>query len=412
LSGRIDQSNLFGVKTNQKGVPLWSAGAAWNINQEKYYTSEWLPFLKLRVTYGYNGNVYKGISAYTTARYNGNNGSTQLPYAQVINPPNPELRWEKFQMVNMGIDFGFKGDRLSGSVDFFQKKGIDLIGVSLFAPSSGISTFRGNYAGTKGKGVDLTLNSKNTNGDFTWRTNLLFSYIQDKVTGYNVEPTGLPGVGVPVLNRPLYGIYSYAWAGLDPLTGDPQGYLNGKLSKDYTTILSTANINNSMYNGSARPTIFGSLRNTITWKNISLSANISYRFNYYFRKQSVNYTNVLNSKIDHGDFDLRWQKQGDEKFTNVPSLPESVNSSRDNFYAGSSVLVGKADNIRLQDVRISYDLPGNSVRNLPVKHIQFFAYANNLGMIWKADKGKIDPDYANAVYAPVRTIAAGIKADF
>src|SRR5690606_8526189 len=66
-SARRDQSNLFGVRANQRGVPLWSAGAGWQISGERFYNSGLVPYLKLRATYGYNGNINKRLSAFTTA---------------------------------------------------------------------------------------------------------------------------------------------------------------------------------------------------------------------------------------------------------------------------------------------------------------------------------------------------------
>src|SRR5690606_26106143 len=82
-SARLDQSNLFGVRANQKGVPLWSAGLAWNISREGFYGSDILPYLKLRGSYGYNGNVNKSVTAFTTAAVSGYN-MYQLPYATII----------------------------------------------------------------------------------------------------------------------------------------------------------------------------------------------------------------------------------------------------------------------------------------------------------------------------------------
>ncbi|WP_448634124.1 hypothetical protein [Pedobacter panaciterrae] len=85
--------------------------------------------------------------------------------------------------------------------------------------------------------------------------------MHDWVTDYGVaEPASVYYVGtyssVPTLNRPVYGIYSYKWAGLDPTNGDPRGYLNGEVSKDYKAILNSS-MQDVEYNGSARPTIYG-----------------------------------------------------------------------------------------------------------------------------------------------------------
>ncbi|RYD95484.1 MAG: SusC/RagA family TonB-linked outer membrane protein, partial [Sphingobacteriales bacterium] len=100
---RFDQSNLFGVRTNQKGVPLWSAGLAWDIREEGWLNPQTLSELKLRTSYGWSGNVDKTLSAYTTASYdNGINSLTKLPFARIVNPPNEALRWERVETANIG----------------------------------------------------------------------------------------------------------------------------------------------------------------------------------------------------------------------------------------------------------------------------------------------------------------------
>lgn len=411
VSARLDQSNIFGVNTNQKGVPLWSAGLAWNINNENFYHVSWLPYLKLRLTYGYNGNVYKNVSAFTTASYFSSATSTQLPYALIRNPPNPELRWERVKVINLGIDFSLKNDKLTGTIEYYHKTGEDLIGSMPFAPSTGITQFTGNNAGTTGKGIDLTLNSRNINRKFKWTTNLLLSHQVDKVTSYQFSPVALPGIGTPVLGHPIYSLYSYTWAGLDSQTGDPQGKLNGIVSKDYPAIQSAAASGHFEFSGSARPTFFGSLRNNFMIGNLGFSATFSYRFHYYFRDKSVNYTDILTGQGGHTDFNKRWMKPGDELLTSVPSLPSSPNFARDAFYLNSSMLIRKADNIRLQDIRLSYDLDKADMNWFPVRHLQVYLYANNIGIIWKAYKGRLDPDYSTTGYIPPLTIAAGIRAD-
>src|SRR5690606_26111553 len=126
---RKDMSNLFGVDTNQRGVPLWSAGLGWIVSEENFYGMDWMPFLKLRMSYGYNGNVDKSLSAYTTIRYsNSHNYISGLRNASISNPPNPNLRWEKIRIANMAIDFESKSGRVGGTLEFYSKQGEDLIG--------------------------------------------------------------------------------------------------------------------------------------------------------------------------------------------------------------------------------------------------------------------------------------------
>ncbi|MDB5138080.1 MAG: TonB-dependent receptor, partial [Mucilaginibacter sp.] len=416
-SARLDQSNLFGVKTNQKGVPLYSFGFGWNLSNENFYKITWLPYLKLRATYGYNGNVYKNVSAYTTAllanSYN-YSPNTSLPYATVENPPNPELRWERVKIVNLGLDFSTKNSVVSGSFEYYHKNGYDLIGNSAFDPTSGITSFTGNNASTAGHGFDLTINTKNIDREFKWYTSLLFSQVRDVVTKYNIVPPAYALVqspGIPNVGKPLFAIYSRSSAGLDPQTGDPRGYLNGQISKDYNALTSGDNYGNIVYDGSAIPTVFGALRNTFSYNQVSLSVNISYRLGYYFRKNSISYSSVLSGQGGSGDYDLRWQKAGDEAHTYVPSMPATIDGFRDYFYQTSNVLVASGDHVRLQDINLSYDLNKKQLRSLPFSNIQFYLYANNLGIIWKANHFGLDPDYYTTA-PPPRTIAFGIKLDF
>ncbi|MBO9573641.1 MAG: TonB-dependent receptor, partial [Chitinophagaceae bacterium] len=181
-SARVDQSNLFGVKTNQKGVPLWSVGARWQIDKEDFYHVSWLPIFRSRITYGYNGNIDKGVTAITTAAFYNNNLNNR-PFAQIQTPGNPELRWEKIGMLNIAVDFAFKKQLLSGSIEYYTKRGKDLFGDALLASSSGFLQARGNFADMSGSGLDVNLNSVAINkGSFSWAIDALFSYVRDEVT--------------------------------------------------------------------------------------------------------------------------------------------------------------------------------------------------------------------------------------
>ncbi|MBE9599944.1 SusC/RagA family TonB-linked outer membrane protein [Pedobacter sp. MC2016-24] len=417
-SARLDRSNLFGVKTNQQGVPLYSAGLAWNINKENFYSLDWLPYLKMRLTYGYNGNVNKSLSAFTTAIYITGNAINTV-YAQVINPPNPELRWERVRLINMGFDFATKNNRISGTVEPYLKRGMDLIGDIAFAPSSGITTFRGNTANTRGAGIDFSLNSRNLVGELGWQTSFFFSHVKDKVVDYVLQqPAGryaqLSDSEVYPLNgKPFYAVYSYAFAGLDSQSGDPQGYLSGKISKDYNQLLTSATPDNLVYSGPARPVNYGALRNTFTYRQFSLSANISYRLGYYFRQPGILYSSILSGQgYFQGRYNERWRKPGDELITTLPSMPAVINTARDDFYNLSTATVEKADNIRLQDINLSYEFGKSLQQRLTLSKLQIYLYANNIGIIWKSTKTHFDPDYPVFDYPPARTVALGIKADF
>jgi hypothetical protein len=417
-SARRDESNLFGVNANQKGVPLWSIGAAWNLKKEAFFN---LPFdvFKLRTSFGYNGNFDNTVTALTTVRFNGNYVFTQQPYAVLTNPPNANLQWERIRILNAGLDFSASGGRIDGNLDVYYKAGQDLLGYGPLNATTGFTNYKGNLASSKGGGVDVQINSINLNGQFVWNTNFLFSYITDKVSSYQLQPdlasvfidgsSQLGGVSTPIVGKPFFGIYSYKWAGLSSAKGDPQGYLNNAPSTDYANLLKLP-VDSLIYSGRATPSVFGAIRNTFSCKNLSLSFNVSYKFGYYFRRPSINYNDLINSYQGHSDYGIRWQNPGDELKTSVPSLQYPNNTSRDLFYSRSEVLVEKGDHIRLQDIQVSYVVGDFLARNLSIKQIQLYAYLNNVGILWSANKHGIDPDYGRLVPAP-RTVAFGIKAN-
>ncbi len=417
-SGRLDRSNLFGVATNQKGVPLYSLGAAWQIDRESFYRLAFVPTLKLRYTYGYNGNIDKSLSAYTTAYYYPPSDSyLGLPFAEIENPPNPNLRWERVRIQNLSLEYALANAIVSGSIEYYWKKGIDLIGFSPLAPQTGTAAFKGNNANLSGSGIDIALNSRNLRGRFGWSTDVFFSHSTDRVTRYLTQSTNfisdylLGGYGFPTTGKPLYALYSFAWAGLNPENGNPQGYLDGEISEDYTAIINGATVTDVVYNGPARPTVFGAIRNTFTWGRFSSSVNISYRTGYFVRRESINYGNLLAGAGGHGDYTRRWQQAGDERLTTVPSEPLLASQGRDDFYAYSAALVERGDHIRLQDIRMDYQLLAPNRPLGGISSAQLYVYANHLGLIWKSSSSEMDPDYQTGP-PPAFSLSLGINVRF
>jgi TonB-linked SusC/RagA family outer membrane protein len=326
-SVRKDASNLFGVNTNQKAVPLWSAGLGWILSEEEFLKNSSLEFLKLRASYGFNGNTNSNATALTTAYYYGAGTNTlaMLPSLRITSPPNPHLRWERIKIVNLGLDYELVSGRLSGSLEYYTKQGLDLLGARPLFPSSGLLEATLNYASTKTNGWDIVLNSKNLTGDFSWETSVFYSNVNEKVTAFDREPTASqllknsPSLPTPYEGNPLFGIYSYPFAGLDPDTGDPLGFVDGEPSADYGQIINQTTPESLIFHGSGRPTNFGAVRNTFSYKGWNLSVNISYRMGYYIRRGGVSYNNLNFGELVHANYEKRWRNPGDEQFTDVPS---------------------------------------------------------------------------------------------
>lgn len=415
-SARKDASNLFGLSTNDKWKPLWSVGAAWNIRKERFVDFEWLNALKLRGSYGYSGNVDLSKSALTTILGTITSNFTNTLMARFSQFSNPELRWEKVGTINLGLDFGLLDNRLTGSIEVYSKHAEDLYGntpvdyTALPTPS-----IIKNVASIRASGMDIALHSQNIKGKLQWSTDLNLNLYRDKVLDYyQVSDLGSNFVGTginasPLKGYPVYSVFSYRWAGLDPLNGNPQGYVNGKVSTDYATIIGNSKVSDLVYGGPAFPTVFGNIGNTLSYGGLSLIARIAYKLGYKFGRNSINYNNLFNSGAGHPDYANRWQKPGDEKTTNVPSLVYPAVSRRDNFYNNADILVESGAHVRLAYLSATYDLKKEWLAKLPFSSIQLQANASNLGILWRANKLGIDPDYRENVLIPSKYYSFGIR---
>jgi hypothetical protein len=421
ISGRRDGSNVFGANTNDQWKPLWSVGGAWKISDEAFYSSAFLPSLKLKMTYGLSGNIDPTKTAAAVATlFSGN--AFNLPYVRIQQLNNPNLRWEQTGMMNVGADFALKKNILSGSVEFYAKNGTDLYGNALYDYTAWGYTneLTRNVADMKGYGIDVNLNSKIMDRTFKWGAAILFNYNINKTTKYESVAAGrvnsiLGGGGSisPVVGKPLYAIAAYKWGGLDA-SGNPQGYVNGQLSTDYVAIKNEAGIRgiagNIKYIGSTSPEYFGSLINEFAYKGLTISASLNYKFGYYFRKPVFSSAGLVNG-IGHSDYTKRWQHQGDETKTTVPAFVYPIDANRDNFYALAEINVLKADHVRLQYINLSYSFE-QIVKNVKFfKQMQVYVNAANLGILWRANKESIDPEYPYAI-RPTKSIAFGLRTGF
>lgn len=416
FSARRDASNLFGLNTNDQWNLFWSAGLAWHLSQESFFRSDWLHYLKLRGTYGQSGNIDPAMVAITTMQYMGANQYTNTPYSQFSNYYNPDLRWETSRMLNMAVDFRLLGDRLSGSIEFYTKRGTDLFGQAIMDYTSGVGDYITKNTGSmQGTGWDIQLFSNNTKGVVRWQSQLNLTHYSDRVIE-NLPPSltasnflnGLNGTtgNFAMQGKPVNALYAYRWAGLDSETGDPLGYLDGEISKDYSRIAGyNMQVDDLVYIGPSVPQWFGALGNTFGYRNFSLHVNLLFKFGHFFRRHSVNYYNLYGANFSgaHADFSRRWQKPGDELQTDIPAIIYPAVLQRDNFYAGSEALVDRGDHIRLQYLRVSYDF----------EKVQIFGQATNLGILWKANKVGLDPEAVNKTSMPLPAqYALGVRAHF
>ncbi|TDQ79303.1 SusC/RagA family TonB-linked outer membrane protein [Sphingobacterium yanglingense] len=413
---RRDESNLFGVATNQKGVPLWSVGGAYNAKQGLFNTVKWLSELRVRSSYGVQGNVDKTMSAWLTARYENFKNSYQNIFATIVNPPNPSLRWEKTKVINIGLDFGVLDQRVVMHIDRYWKNGKDLIGNGEIAPQTGLTQFRGNVADTQIEGFDLSVTSKNLVGRFQWQSVFNFSKAKDKVVRYLIkQANNFSYMATNYLNPyegfPQTALFSFPYAGLDN-EGNPIGYLDGVESKDYSAILNSKDMWNMKYHGPRIPPFFGSFRNNFSYGRFYASFNTMFQFGGYFRRLSLSNTALYSATTTGAsiyDYDKRWQQPGDEALTNVPGLIYPANSARSNLFAYSDVLVEKSDVIRLQDIQIGARILDHTKW---IKSLDMTFVVDNAAILWRANPFGLDPAVFQSSFPTPRQFSLRIRTTF
>jgi len=431
LSGstRWDGSNLLGVRANDRGTVLWSSGLSWEISKEPFFKVKELPYLRLRATYGSAGNINRTQTHFPTILFTTINTVTNFQQANLQTAGNPSLRWEQVNTLNFGTDFRAFNSRISGSVEYYVKNGKYLLGSNSVDPTTGVpSNFQLNYAGLRTWGWDVQINTRNLEiGKFSWTSSILFNTSKNKITKLKES---IPTTDYQYLTNLTYlqqgqsvdRIYSLPWYGLNPQDGSVLIYgKDGAIRKDYQAYWNALQKSQFIYAGVTVPPFSASIMNTFEWNGLSLSALVAGRFGSIFRRTSMlpggEYIN-LDVAGYNMDYLKRWKQPGDEKFTNVPAkvLPANLTSSQassaGSLYQYSEALITPGDVIRLQDVNLSYTIPRSLIKRWPIQNLRVYGYARSLGIIWRANKEGLDPDYPNTLYPEPKSYSAGLQIEF
>lgn len=361
---RWDRSNLWGTSSKYQNKPIWSVGAAWNINRENFFKVSWVDMLKLRVSYGIGGNIAKNSAPYMTATYRQNNNVGGLQ-GTIGSRPNPLLSWEKTITTNIGVDFALLNGRVSGTIEYYDKQGKDLLSSTMGVPTEGFgySTYTLNNGEMYNRGIEVTLSGdvirKN---DFTWNATLLYGYNINEVTSVKVKaPVYFLQLdypeAYPIIGNSYNAIYGYNWASLSD-KGFPQVY-NEKGEK---TTSSPTTLEAIKYLGTTVPVYSGSFTSSFRYKDVVVSFLAVYQGGHKMRNTDLPY---LNGSVGIVNKDIlnRWKKAGDEAYTNIPVfLPSdnpTFNSQSLSVYTYADINVIDASNIRLSNISLSYRLPSS-----------------------------------------------------
>jgi TonB-linked SusC/RagA family outer membrane protein len=386
-SVRIDQSNLFGTNPKYKYKPLWSVGAAWNINNEDFmHNIGWVNQLKLRASYGFNGNVAKLSLPEAIAQSVLNTTvSPSVPSLTLASYANGSLRWEQTLNINTGLDFTiFKN--INGSVDYYTKKSTDLLGNTLIDPTFGVSPTLVNQATIMNKGLEFNLNADwIARRKFNWNTGLVLAHNTSEVLDvyrkgdYNPQTLGALGY---VKGFPVGALFAYNTVGLDntgfPIIKDPNGNIihtnDNTATSPQVAAMNSPTSGLVLYQGSSIPTINAGLSNRIDVGNFYFYAMINYYGGFKVRVPRAD-PRISRPLAGAGNY---WKVPGDELNTDLISLAAFANGSTNAYnYAAGYVVPG--DYITLGDLVVSYSLENlKFLKNAGFKNFELKAQAHNL----------------------------------
>lgn len=393
---------------------FWSLSASWRLSQERFMQplKSVLSDLKLRASYGVNGNLpssYYGYqSTYTTGAFYSGKPS---PWESTLG--NEELTWEKNYALNLGLDIGLFS-RVNVSLDWYTRTTKDLLMSKQLNSISGFSSLLTNVGQMRNTGVELEVRSNNIKTkDFSWTTAFNLSHNKNKILKLADLPWFVDGRYVRKEGYPFNTIYLREYAGVDPETGsalyyDNQQDENGNYTKNKVTDPGQAS---PIPLKDITPTISGGFMNTFNYKFIDLSFNLSYSFGGYsydnasYILQDDGYSVISNKSTEQR---RRWQKPGD-----ITDVPRFVYGNKKGGNYNSSRAIHSTDYIRLKSLILGLNAPKAWLQKLGIGNARIYFSGTNL-LTWAA-YDQYDPEMSGVVgfyTPPLKTYAFGLELKF
>lgn len=408
-TGRYDGSNQMGKARSARWLPTWNVSGAWHVHNEKFMQKQdVISTLTMRATYGLTAKMGPTSNALPIFR----NTISFRPYMNereskiyLSSLENKDLTWEKQYEFNFGLDVGLFNNRISLGLDAYKRWGFDVIDLVRTSGVGGESIKIANYADIESKGVEFTLNTKNiVIPDFSWSTNLTFSYNTNEITKMKGKSNIMSLVGEeggPREGYPVHGLYSIPFAGLKQ-DGLPQyQWKNGEIVDREINYQEMEDVSFLKYEGTVDPKIVGGFENSFNYKNFKLSVYLTYQFGNKLRLYpsfSAIYSDMEAMPLELRD---RWMVRGDENKTDIPAIPsrrEYYNTtglySAYNAYNYSDVRVAKGDFIRLKEVTLSYAFPKKWLVPIALNNAEIRFVASNLALLYSDKKlNGQDPEF-------------------
>ncbi len=416
--------NYEGANTSGKGakalwLPTWNIGAKWNLDQEEWLSNHpTISKLALRASYGLTAkmneeaintsNIFRmGI----TNRLHLEDRENALLLDQL---ENRDLTWEKMYELNVGLEVGMLNNRISGTLDLYQRNTFDLIDLVRTSGVGGQYYKYANFGDMTTRGVELGIHSKNiVTEKFSWSSSLTISGMSQMITRLLNSPNAFDMVAGRgrgnLVGYPKGSLFSFNFQGLDPNglpTFDFGLYQN---SQEHARIVGAdfldTEFNKSylLYHGPIEPQAMGGLMNTFRYKEWELSLFITMQAGNKIRINPTFDPLYADLNIFSRDYRDRWLSPGDEYHTEVPVLPsqsligaigrENIERAY-NTYNFSQNKVADGSFIRLKSISLSYTAQKELLERIRLKGLSVRLNATNPLMLY-ADKklNGQDPEY-------------------
>lgn len=405
---RRDGSSRFGTNNKFGTFPAVSAG--WIITGEDFMKGfRALSYLKLKAGYGVTGNAEIGNYAQWGTT---NTAVTQQYVGQsfytISGLANPDLKWETTKNYDIGLEYGFLNNRITGEISYYVKDASDLFLNVRTATSAGYGSVLGNYGKVRNKGVEFSISSRNiVKKDFTWTTDFNIARNTNRVLDIGTtSPDALGGNGDTrvVTGYPIGSNYLVKTLYIDPADGNPVYEMLDASRKVAGTTKEYNAQRDRQIVGSPYPDFFGGIDNRFTYKNFEFGFTGTYQIggNIYddaekFQLNNIGEWNVRKEVLN------RWQKPGD--ITNIPR--QTLGLSNIARSRNTTEYLHSASYFRLKVISIGYRLPQGLLRKLHASGGRIALSASN---IFTISEFKGDPEvFRDATSSQQRNISPNVS---
>ncbi len=416
-SFRRDASSRFS-KENRWGN-FFSASAAWIITNEEFMsnTSGWLNNLKLKASFGQQGNDAIGNYYAYLDQYKVTGSDGIFSDGTLVYKGNRDLTWETSTAYNVGLDFSMLDNRLNGSIEYFGRQSNDMLYNKPVAPSLGYSTLPMNVGAMRNSGVELDLNYDIfRNKNLTWNVNFNLTSLSNKIIKLHEDLNGelIDGSRIYKEGESMYRMFLVSWAGVNPETGEAQYWAKDEDGVEFKTAdYSVAAATGKKATKNLLPSGYGGFGTSLSFYGVDFSAQLAYQFGGQIYDSG--YRTFMHNGFSGGGTNFHKDILGAWTPENTTSEIPRLNTTDKYSYSTSDRFLTSSNYLALNNITLGYTLPKSIVRKAQIENLRFFVIGDNLALL-SSRKG-LDPRQSyisatTATYTPIRTVTGGLSVTF